>query len=233
MIMGKYDHIPKLLGSENYVGWSTKMQYALTCEDLWCHINNKSDPANLLGQPLHIPVATDPLNVTPAEKVLMRVWLLDDMKAKDLITCHLSPSVSALITPAHTTTAWKAWDTLKEYYNHNDISSQYQICQQLQVLHMKDSADASNFIGQHAALQERLTDLGAPYSDADTLFNLLMGLQPTPIWQQYKSQLEQRMHDDQLTVASVSMPTLPTFTFESCMSCITAAAACHVNVQLI
>jgi hypothetical protein len=231
--MGKYDHIPKLLGSENYVGWSTKMQYALACKDLWCHVNNKPDPADLLGQPLHIPVATDPLNVTPTEKVLMCVWLLDDMKAKNLITCHLSPLVSALISHAHTTTAQKAQDTLKEHYNCNDISSQYQICQQLQVLHMKDSADASNFIGQHAALQERLIDLGAPYSDADTLFNLLMGLPPTPIWQQYKSQLEQHMHDNQLAVASASMPTLPTFTFESCMSHITTAAACHINVQLI
>lgn len=84
--MEKYDHIPELLGSENYVGWSTKMQYALACEDLWCHVNNKSDPTDLLGQPSHIPVAADPLNITDAEKALMRAWLLDDMKAKDLIT---------------------------------------------------------------------------------------------------------------------------------------------------
>ncbi|KIK36898.1 hypothetical protein CY34DRAFT_39810, partial [Suillus luteus UH-Slu-Lm8-n1] len=91
--MGKYNHIPELSGSENYVGWSTKMQYALACEDLWCHVNNKSDPADLLGQPSYLPVPLDPLNVTTAEKTSMRMWLLDDMKAKDLITWRLSSSV--------------------------------------------------------------------------------------------------------------------------------------------
>ncbi|KIK36897.1 hypothetical protein CY34DRAFT_43970, partial [Suillus luteus UH-Slu-Lm8-n1] len=87
-----------------------------------------------------------------------------------------------LISRSHTVSARKAWDTLQEHYNRNDISSQYQIHQQLQVLRMKDSADASNFVGQHAALRERLIDSGAPYGDADAIFNLLMGLPTTPIW---------------------------------------------------
>jgi hypothetical protein len=83
--MGKYDHIPKLLGTENFVGWSTKMQYTLACEDLWCHINMNPDPTDLLGAPSFKPVPADPNNITPAEKIEMREWLLSDMKAKDLI----------------------------------------------------------------------------------------------------------------------------------------------------
>jgi hypothetical protein len=73
--MGKYDHIPELLGLENYVGWSTKMQYALVCKDLWCHVNSKSDPADLFGQPSFIPVPLNPLNVTDAEKAAMRTCM--------------------------------------------------------------------------------------------------------------------------------------------------------------
>ncbi|KAG1770860.1 hypothetical protein EV702DRAFT_1248851 [Suillus placidus] len=41
--MGKHDHIPELLGTENYIGWATKMQYALASEDYWCHVNTKAE----------------------------------------------------------------------------------------------------------------------------------------------------------------------------------------------
>ena len=228
--MGKFDHIPELLGSENYVGWSTKMQYALACEDLWCHINDKSDPEDLLGEPSLIPVAVDPKAPTDVEKAAMRAWLLLDMKAKDLVTRRLSTSVGALIPRAHTTTARKAWQILREHFNRTDISAQYQIRQQLQNLRMKDSADASRYVGQHAMLRDRLIDTGAPYGDADAIFNLLMGLPSASLWQQFKSQLEQRMHDD---LSSPSTASSPTFTFESCMSRIAAEASRHVHVQQI
>lgn len=84
--MGKHNHIPKLLGMENYVGWATKMQYALACEDLWCHINTKAKPGDLLGQPSVMPMPVDPINPMAAEMMAMHEWLLQDMKAKELIT---------------------------------------------------------------------------------------------------------------------------------------------------
>ncbi|KAG2030849.1 hypothetical protein BDR03DRAFT_986822 [Suillus americanus] len=177
--MGKYDHIPELLGSENYIGWSTKMQYALACKDLWCHINTILDPADLLGTPSMLPVPADPNNVTAAERTSMHEWPLNDMKAKDLVTRHLSPS---------------------------------------------DSADATNYVGQHAVLREHLHDTGAPLRDGDTIYSILIGLPQTAIWQQFKSMVEQRMHDENMVVT----PTNPsTFTIDSCVSCITAEAARH------
>jgi hypothetical protein len=125
--MGKFDHIPELLGLENYVGWSTKMQYALTCEDLWCHINTKANPADLLGTPLFMPISANPTNITTTEKVKMREWLLSDIKAKDLITHCLSASVGSLVLHLHTVSACKAWHILVEHFNHTDTSTQYQL----------------------------------------------------------------------------------------------------------
>ncbi|KAG2143743.1 uncharacterized protein EDB93DRAFT_1105087 [Suillus bovinus] len=127
--MGKYDHIPELLGTENYVGWSTKMQYALACEDLWCHVNTNPDPTDILGAPSFKPVPVDPNNVTPAEVAVIREWLLNDMKAKDLITCCLSPSVGALVSRTHTVSSRDAWKTLAEHFNCTDTSAQYQLQQ--------------------------------------------------------------------------------------------------------
>ncbi|KAG2044293.1 hypothetical protein BDR03DRAFT_847514, partial [Suillus americanus] len=174
------DHIPELLGTKIFVGWSTKMQYALACEDLWCHINTNPDPTDLLRVPSFKPVPTDPNNITSAEKTEMWEWLLSDMKAKDLIACHLSASVGALVSRSHTVTARDAWKTLSEYFNHTDTSAQYQ----LYALQMKDSADATNYIGQHAVFHERLQDSGAAMRDGDVIYSLLIGLPQTPIWQQ-------------------------------------------------
>ncbi|KAG1858796.1 hypothetical protein DFJ58DRAFT_840379 [Suillus subalutaceus] len=55
---------------------------------------------------------------------------------------------------------------------------------------------------------------------------LLIGLPQTPIWQQFRSMLEQRMHDEAMT-ATATNPS--TFTVDSCVSCITAEAARHVH----
>ena len=85
--MGKHDYIPELLGTENYVGWATKMQYTLACEDHWCHINTKAEPGDLLGHPSYMLLPADVAKPTDAEMAKMHVWLLEDMKAKELITC--------------------------------------------------------------------------------------------------------------------------------------------------
>jgi hypothetical protein len=228
--MGKYDHIPELLGSENYVGWSTKMQYALVCEDLWCHINTVVDPADLLGTPSVKPVPVDLANIMAAETTAIREWLLNNMKAKDLITHRLSPSVRSLVSHSHTISARKVWQMLAEHFNQTDTSAQYQLRQRLDTLWMKDSADAMNYVGQHAVLCERLHDSGAPLRDRDAIYSILIGLPQMPIWQQFKSMLEQRMHDEIMT----AMATRPsTFTIDSCVSRITAEAARHVHAQAV
>jgi hypothetical protein len=95
--MGKHNHIPELLSMENYVSWATKMQYALACEDHWCHVNIKATPEDLLSQPSVKSLSVDPINPMTTEITAMHEWLLEDMKAKELITCCLSSSVASLI----------------------------------------------------------------------------------------------------------------------------------------
>ncbi|KAG2740678.1 hypothetical protein P692DRAFT_201727783 [Suillus brevipes Sb2] len=227
--MGKHDHIPELLGTENYIGWATKMQYALACEDYWCHVNTKAEPGDLLGLPLYLPSAVDVAKPTDAEVAKMREWLLKDMKAKELITRRLSSSVSSLVPRLHSITARKAWQILQEHFNRTDMSAQYLLRQQVQALRMKDSADATKYVAQHSVFRERLLDAGAPWGETDAIYHMLMGLPQTPIWQQFKSLLEQRMHDESMVSSTSSVPT---FTFESCVSQITSEAARHVVTQL-
>jgi hypothetical protein len=107
------------------------------------------------------------------------------MKAKDLIARHLSSSVGALVSHSHTVSACDVWQTLSEHFNCTNTSAQYQLCQRLDALHMKDSVDATNYVGQHAVLCECLRDSGAAMCDGDVIYSLLIGLLQTPIWQQF------------------------------------------------
>ncbi|KAG2036318.1 hypothetical protein BDR03DRAFT_983095 [Suillus americanus] len=189
------------------------MQYALACEDLWCHINTVINLADLLGTPSTLPIPANPANITATERAEMCEWLLNDMKAKDLITHCLSPSIGSLVSHSHTVSAHK-----------------YQLHQWLDALRMKDSADATNYVGQHTVLCKCLHDSGAPLRDSDTIYSLLIRLPHMPIWQQFKSMLEQQMHDEIMT-ATAARPS--TFTMDSCISHITAEAACHIHAHAI
>jgi hypothetical protein len=73
------------------------MQYALTCKDLWCHVNTNPDPMDILGNPSFMPIPINLLNITAAEQTLMCECLLNDIKAKDLMTQHVSLFIRVLV----------------------------------------------------------------------------------------------------------------------------------------
>ncbi|KAJ8579449.1 hypothetical protein M405DRAFT_870262 [Rhizopogon salebrosus TDB-379] len=58
---------------------------------------------------------------------------------------------------------------------------------------MKNSLDGSRYVGQHISYRDRLIGMGATYSDEEAVFHLLTGLPTTSAWQQFRTQLEQRM----------------------------------------
>ncbi|OJA09961.1 hypothetical protein AZE42_11576, partial [Rhizopogon vesiculosus] len=111
--MGKYDHIPKLTGADDYISWETQVRLALTNQDLWCHVTDKVDPTDILGSASYLPVAAAPATPTDAEKAPMCTWLIDDSKAMTILLRRLTPSVSLLIPRATgNVTARVAWKIL-------------------------------------------------------------------------------------------------------------------------
>src|SRR6267154_4770640 len=154
--MGKFDHILELTGPETYFAWKREVTYALGTEDLWCHVSSSIDPTDILGVASFLPVAVDPANPSADEVKAIRLWLVDDLKAKAIITRHLSVSVQQFISDSHKVTAHAAWKILGDHYGRTDISSQYIIQNSIGVLQMKDTVDTSNYITHHSALRERL-----------------------------------------------------------------------------
>lgn len=241
--MGKYNHIPELMGAENYIPWETQAQLVLTNNDLWCHVTENAGPGKILGAASVLPVAATPATPTDAEKAAIRAWLINNSKAKTIILCKLALSIHLLIPCNTSVTAHEAWKILQDHFHCNNVSSQFVICRWIQILRMKDAHNASNYVGQHISCHDRLIGMGATYSDKEAVFNLLSGLSTSSALQLFHMQLEQHMHDSfSATVISSALssgnPISASFqtnglTFDSCMAQITAEAAHMVNTHPI
>jgi hypothetical protein len=83
----------------------------------------------------------------------------------------------------------------------------------LYALQMKDAADASNYVGQHSVLRERLLHMGAVYTDAEAVFQLLRGLPRSGSWPQFKALL------------TITLPTMTPSTMTATPAAATAAPA--------
>ncbi|KAG0701819.1 hypothetical protein DFH29DRAFT_875630 [Suillus ampliporus] len=85
---------------------------------------------------------------------------------------------------------------------------------------VEDLKDASNYVGRHATLRERLLRMGASYSDEEAMFQLLRGLLKTGLWPQFKAQLTFFASGTSLFGSSATP-----LTFDSCVTRISAEAA--------
>ena len=122
LTMGKYDHIFKLTGAENYAQWHRQMTLALKGERLWNHCSNGSDPLDLAELAIDKPTLVDPAAVTDAEKEKILNWLAKDAQAKALVDRKISTVVANQLNENQTTR--EQWDILSERYSRNDILSQ-------------------------------------------------------------------------------------------------------------
>ncbi|KIK74966.1 hypothetical protein PAXRUDRAFT_174232, partial [Paxillus rubicundulus Ve08.2h10] len=167
------------------------VKYALVAEDLWCHISTETDPSNPLNFASFKPVLADPTNPTEAETMAICKWLVDDMKAKGFIHRFLSIPIHQLIPENQVMMARAIWELIGCHYGQKDLSTQFILCKQLAALRIKDASDASRYVGKHLSLCCRLLEMGANFSEEESVFQLLTGLPLSSEWRMFKSLLEQ------------------------------------------
>ncbi|KIL00098.1 hypothetical protein PAXRUDRAFT_776086 [Paxillus rubicundulus Ve08.2h10] len=118
-------------------------------------------------------------------------WLVDDMKAKGFIHHFLSTHIHQLIPENQVMTAWAIWDLIGHHYGWKDLSMQFILHKQLAALCMKDASDTSHYVGEHLSLCCCLLEMGANFSEEESVFQLLIGLPLSSKWRMFKSQLKQ------------------------------------------
>jgi hypothetical protein len=118
-----------------------------------------------------------------------------------------------------------------------DMGSQHVVRQSLYMLQMKDAADASNYVGKHAVLRERLLRMGVVYTDAEAVFQLLRGLPHSGSWPQFKALMTITLPTitpttpPAGTAVTAAVPTLSAF--DICVACISAEAAHILNEHIL
>ncbi|KAG2747159.1 hypothetical protein P692DRAFT_20695832, partial [Suillus brevipes Sb2] len=143
--MGKYDHITELTGSDDYASWRRTVTLALQGEGLWNHCSTGTDPNDFADFASDMPKAAVAATPTDAEKKAMIEWIKEDAQAKGIICRRISPVVQSLL--GESLTARQQWDILSKHFGRLNMTSQFELRDQLFNEKLKDADDASRYIG--------------------------------------------------------------------------------------
>lgn len=178
--MGKYDHITELTGSDDYASWRRTVTLALQGEGLWNHCSTGTDPNDFADFASDMPKAAVAATPTDAEKKAMIEWIKEDAQAKGIICRRISPVVQSLL--GESLTARQQWDTLSKHFGRLDMTSQFELRDQLFNEKLKDADDASRYIGVFENGRRRFAEMGVVVTEDETIYLLLHGLPKTTEW---------------------------------------------------
>lgn len=182
--MGKYDHIIELTGSDDYPSWRRGVTLALQGEGLWNHCSSGTDPNNFAEFASNMPMAVVPTKPTSDEKKDMMDWIKEDAQAKGIICRRLSAVVQSLLDES--LPARQQWEALANHFGRLDVTSQFELREQLFNEKLKDPDDASRYIGVFEHGRRRFAEMGVTFTEDEAIFLLLHGLPKSTEWLVYK-----------------------------------------------
>lgn len=201
--MGKYDYIPELTDADSYRAWRRAVMLALASKGLWNHCTNGTDPNDVADYASTMPTAATPGTITSTECAAMKEWIKDDAQAKYIIECRLSPVIQNML--GEKITARQQWDILHQRFARLDITSRFELRNQLFSEKLKDAADALRYLSVFENGRRRFVEMGVSLSDEEAIWMLLHGLPDTLQWVVYRS-LTMGLY---LTTNNSSIPTTP------------------------
>ncbi|KIK45147.1 hypothetical protein CY34DRAFT_22655 [Suillus luteus UH-Slu-Lm8-n1] len=142
--MGKYDHITELSGAETYPSWRRAIMLVLASEGLWNHCSEGIDPNNYEEFASVMPSPVAPGAPTSTERTSILEWIKEDAQTKAIISQRLSPVIQNML--GEKVTARQQWQTLHKRFARLDITSQFELRDQLFSEKLKDTSDASRYL---------------------------------------------------------------------------------------
>ncbi|KAI9463820.1 hypothetical protein HD554DRAFT_2282646, partial [Boletus coccyginus] len=188
--MGKYDHICKLSGAENYPQCG----------------NNPMDFAEYAST---LPQSADPNVITTAEREKILDWLAKDAQAKALIDRKISTVIASQLSDSQS--AREQWSILSQHYTHNNLMSQYELRSRFHLEKLKDADDAAHYLGVFEDAQCQFIQMGISYSNKESIFDLLQGLPEAIEWQIFREFTMNWMTSTTSTTTTTTTPAPLTF----------------------
>ncbi|KAG2043704.1 hypothetical protein BDR03DRAFT_1004957 [Suillus americanus] len=158
--MGKFDHIPELLGSDNFPSWRRAVELVLAGEGLWNHCSSSTDPLDVAEFASTIPVPVVPATPTAAETASMREWIKEDAQTKAIIGRRLSPIVQNML--GEKLMAHQQWELFSK--------------------RLKDADHAARYLGVFKNGRCRFAEMGISMIEEEAIFMFLHRLPDTPQW---------------------------------------------------
>lgn len=183
--MGKYDHIVELTGADVYPSWRRAVELALAGDGLWNHCSDGTDPNDVAEYASVMPSIAVAGQPTSAELTSIKEWVKEDAQAKAIIGRRLSPIVQNML--GEKLTARLQWDALLKRFGRLDVTSQFELRDQLFSEQLKDAEDASRYISVFENGRRRFAEMGISFTNSEAVWMLLHGLPETPQWVVFRS----------------------------------------------
>lgn len=165
--MGKYDHIIELTGADVYPGWRRAVELALAGDGLWTHCSDGTDPNNVAEYTSTMPKVTTAGQPMSAELTAIKEWVKEDAQAKAIIGRRLSPIVQNML--GEKLTARQQWNALLKRFGRLNVTSQFELRDQLFSERLKDMEDASRYISVFENGRRRFAEMGIAFTDSEAV----------------------------------------------------------------
>ena len=170
-LMGKYNHICELTGTENYAQWRRQVTLALKGEHLWNHCSSGTDLKDFAEVATTKPEPKDPAAITDMEKEKIFDWLAKDTQAKVLIDRKISSVIANQLNESQT--AREQWEILSKRYLCTNLLSQYELRAHICSEKLKDTDDVLWYLGIFEDARRHFIQIGVSYSNDEAIFDLL------------------------------------------------------------
>ena len=91
--MGKFDRVPKLVGTENYYEWRRQTENLLLGDGIYNHVSNGTNPDEWVTYASYMPMPCFLGSQTSLEREQMIEWSKNDGVAKSIILRKINLTV--------------------------------------------------------------------------------------------------------------------------------------------
>ena len=189
----KLDHVPLLESAINFLEWKRFITQVLQAEGYWTHIKGTDGAFNIFPKSPE-PVACTAMSKAE-EKAAFKEWWEVDMKAHAIVLHRISPITHSHLDTAVGKTACSIWESLHTLYEQTDILSQFDLCDRLSNVKLRDYQDIDCYLGEFKDARLRFIAMNITYSEFKMVHHIIRGIPDSGTWGHFRQLMTQTMQD--------------------------------------
>lgn len=203
----KLDHVPLLVGSDNFESWKRAIRQVLQGEGYWGHVDGDADVFS------PFPISPKPAvcneQSTLAQVTAFRDWWKEDSRTRTIVERRISPIILNLLPQGDTVTARDVWTMLQTTYGRVDIMAQFALRDHVNNLKLLDHYDLDRYIGEFRTAKLRFVQMGVSFNELEMVHAILSGLPSSSHWPHFHQLMTQTIQNHLDQQRNVLVPAAP------------------------